>query len=182
MIRINKTPGLALAAAVWLAGCGVSQSKPEKATVEPATAVAAFPLAKDIFSASLRTPGELQAFQQVDLYAKVSSFVRKLNVDVGSTVQAGQVLATMEAPELGSAWPALNRACARRRRCTSPAKPITTVYTKPASRRAPFHRTTWTWPSLSSRAILRRKKQPAPLTVRLPISAITWRSGRPFPA
>ncbi len=103
MITINKTSGLALAAAVWLAGCGVSQSKPENVKAETATAVTAFPLGKEIFSASLRTPGELQAFQQVDLYAKVSSFVRRLNVDVGSTVQAGQVLATMEAPELGSA-------------------------------------------------------------------------------
>lgn len=103
MTRINKTPGLALVAAVWLAGCGVSQSKPDNAKVEPATVVTAFPLGKEIFSASLRTPGELQAFQQVDLYAKVNSFVRRLNVDVGSTVQAGQVLATMEAPELGSA-------------------------------------------------------------------------------
>lgn len=103
MITINKTPGLALAAAIWLAGCGVSQSKPENTKVETATAVTAFPLGKEIFSASLRTPGELQAFQQVDLYAKVNSFVRRLNVDVGSAVQAGQVLATMEAPELGSA-------------------------------------------------------------------------------
>ncbi|WP_229254439.1 efflux RND transporter periplasmic adaptor subunit [Dyadobacter sp. NIV53] len=40
------------------------------------------------------------AFQQVDLYAKVSSFVKKLHADVGTEVQQGQLLATMEAPEI----------------------------------------------------------------------------------
>jgi membrane fusion protein (multidrug efflux system) len=53
-------------------------------------------------SSSIQLPGELVAFQQVDLYAKISSFVRKLYVDVGSEVKAGQLLATMEAPELNS--------------------------------------------------------------------------------
>jgi RND family efflux transporter MFP subunit len=47
-------------------------------------------------------PGELIAFQQVDLYAKVNSFVKTLTVDVGSEVKAGQLLATMEAPEINS--------------------------------------------------------------------------------
>lgn len=42
------------------------------------------------------------AFQQVDLYAKENSFVKKLYVDVGSEVSAGQLLATLEAPELTS--------------------------------------------------------------------------------
>lgn len=42
------------------------------------------------------------ANQQVDLYAKVSSFVKKLYVDIGSEVKTGQLLVTMEAPELNS--------------------------------------------------------------------------------
>jgi len=61
-----------------------------------------FVLEKARFSTSLNVPGELIAFQQVDLYAKVNSFVRKLYVDVGSEVREGQLLATMEAPELQS--------------------------------------------------------------------------------
>lgn len=93
-----------LIAAVALAGCGVSQSKTDTRKDEAASvpAVATFALEKNIFSASLRMPGELVPFQQVDLYAKVNSFVKKLYVDVGSTVSAGQVLATLEAPELSS--------------------------------------------------------------------------------
>lgn len=51
---------------------------------------------------TIRIPGELAAYQQVDLYAKVNSFVKKLHVDAGSQVQAGQLLATLEAPEINS--------------------------------------------------------------------------------
>ena len=47
-------------------------------------------------------PGELAPFQQVDLYAKVNSFVKKLYADVGSEVKAGQMLAELEAPEISS--------------------------------------------------------------------------------
>lgn len=61
-----------------------------------------FLLEKGRFSTSLFVPGELIAFQQVDLYGKVSSFVKKIYVDVGSEVKEGQLLATMEAPELQS--------------------------------------------------------------------------------
>jgi RND family efflux transporter MFP subunit len=61
-----------------------------------------FPLSKGKLSTSIRIPGELIAFQQVDLYAKVTSFVQKLNVDIGSQVSTGQLLAILEAPELNA--------------------------------------------------------------------------------
>lgn len=67
---------------------------------DPPTQV--FALKKGQLSSSLQIPGQLIAYQQVDLYAKVSSFVKKLYVDVGSEVKAGELLATMEAPELNS--------------------------------------------------------------------------------
>src|SRR5688572_4121635 len=72
----------------------------EAAPVVAATEVVT--LQKGMLSSSLQIPGELIAFQQVDLYAKENSFVRKLYVDVGSEVKAGQLLVTMEAPELNS--------------------------------------------------------------------------------
>ncbi|GAA4795600.1 efflux RND transporter periplasmic adaptor subunit [Olivibacter ginsenosidimutans] len=61
-----------------------------------------FKLTKGQLSSALKIPGELLAYQQVDLYAKVNSFVKKLYVDVGSVVTTGQLLAVMEAPELNS--------------------------------------------------------------------------------
>ena len=43
---------------------------------------------------------ELVPFQEIDVYAKESGYVKKLNVDYGTRVQAGQVLAVLEIPEL----------------------------------------------------------------------------------
>ena len=59
-------------------------------------------LQKGRLSTNLYVPGELIAFQQVDLYAKVNSFVTKLYVDIGSEVHEGQLLVKMEAPEIQS--------------------------------------------------------------------------------
>jgi multidrug efflux pump subunit AcrA (membrane-fusion protein) len=50
--------------------------------LQPVTEV--FPIQRGRLSSSLQIPGELIAFQQVDLYAKENSFVKKLYVDVGS--------------------------------------------------------------------------------------------------
>ncbi len=67
-----------------------------------AVPVEVFSLKKGSVSSELKLPGELIAFQNVDLYAKVNSFVRKLYADVGSEVREGALLATLEAPELAS--------------------------------------------------------------------------------
>jgi len=49
---------------------------------------------------SLSVSSELVPFQQIDVYAKESGFVRQLNVDYGTHVRAGQVMAVLEIPEL----------------------------------------------------------------------------------
>ena len=79
--------------------------KEKKSATAVTTAIAApeaFILNKSNLSTSFRVPGELMAYQQVDLYAKVNSFIKKLNVDVGSEVKAGQLLAELEAPEINA--------------------------------------------------------------------------------
>ena len=43
---------------------------------------------------------ELVPFQEIDVYAKESGFVKHLYVDYGSRVQAGQLMAILEIPEL----------------------------------------------------------------------------------
>lgn len=50
----------------------------------------------------VRLPGELVPDQEVMIYAKVPSYVQTLKVDVGSKVMQGQVLMTLEAPEINS--------------------------------------------------------------------------------
>lgn len=45
--------------------------------------------------------GEFRAYQDVDLHAKVAGYLRKINVDIGSVVKVGDVIAVLEVPELG---------------------------------------------------------------------------------
>lgn len=79
------------------------EEAPKNKVEAPAVpAVETVPLQKGMLSTSLSIPGELIAFQQVDLYAKENSFVKKLYADVGTEVRTGQLLASMEAPELTS--------------------------------------------------------------------------------
>jgi len=49
---------------------------------------------------TLTLSSELVPFQEIDVYAKESGFVKELNVDYGTRVQKDQVLATLEIPEL----------------------------------------------------------------------------------
>ena len=90
---------------VLLGSCNGEEHAKLKKT-DPAVEVAAetqvFSLKKGRLSSSLKIPGELIAYQQVDLYAKENSFVKKLFVDIGSEVKEGDLLVTLEAPELGS--------------------------------------------------------------------------------
>lgn len=95
-----------LVAATLFSACSSSDGESnEKKENKPAATVApaeTFSLEKGRLSTALYTPGELIAYQQVDLYAKENSFVKRLYADVGSEVRDGQLLATLEAPELGS--------------------------------------------------------------------------------
>jgi len=49
---------------------------------------------------SARLPGEILPFQKVSLHARVTGFVEKVDVDRGSVVKQGQVLAALSAPEM----------------------------------------------------------------------------------
>lgn len=78
------------------------EKKNEPVIAAAPAAMEVFALGKDKLATAFQTPAELIAWQQVDLYAKENSFVRKLMVDVGSEVKAGQLLASLEAPEINS--------------------------------------------------------------------------------
>jgi RND family efflux transporter MFP subunit len=49
---------------------------------------------------TLTLSAEFRPFQEVNVYAKVSGYVREMHVDVGARVKAGDVLAVLEVPEL----------------------------------------------------------------------------------
>jgi multidrug efflux pump subunit AcrA (membrane-fusion protein) len=46
--------------------------------------------------------GAFHAYQQVDVHAKVTGYIRKIYVDVGDHVKTGQTLAVLEVPELSA--------------------------------------------------------------------------------
>ncbi len=67
----------------------------------PATALVA-PVVRGDLSSTLTVAGEFQPYQEVELHAKVSGYIRQIKVDIGDRVKAGQVIATLEVPELNA--------------------------------------------------------------------------------
>lgn len=83
-----------------IAGCAAPSDEMEDTKAIQPAPVPTFVLSRDSMPSSLKIPAELIAYKQVDIFAKVSSYVKNLNADVGSNVKAGQLLASLEAPEL----------------------------------------------------------------------------------
>lgn len=72
------------------------ESTPEK----PAFALDVVSLALSNPTNHIKLPGDLMAWNETKIYAKVKSFVKTLHADRGTRVHKGQLLATLEAPEL----------------------------------------------------------------------------------
>lgn len=66
----------------------------------PAVIVGVTRVVRKSLGREITLSSELVPFQEIDVYAKESGFVKKLNVDYGSKVKAGQVMAVLEIPEL----------------------------------------------------------------------------------
>ena len=69
----------------------------------PAPAPAAVEVVRVVSKAvdrQVKLPGEFEPYLAVPIYAKLPGFVKRVPVDRGSTVRQGQVLMTLEAPEM----------------------------------------------------------------------------------
>ncbi|SNT36852.1 RND family efflux transporter, MFP subunit [Granulicella rosea] len=75
--------------------CKSAPPAPVTAITVPVAVVGRADLAND-----LTVTAEFTPYQSVDVMAKVAGFVKAINVDIGDHVQAGQVLATLDVPEL----------------------------------------------------------------------------------
>ena len=49
---------------------------------------------------TVEEPGQIEGFEEAPLYAKLAAYVDKVNVDIGSAVKQGDVLAVLRIPEL----------------------------------------------------------------------------------
>jgi membrane fusion protein, multidrug efflux system len=86
-----------LAAAACGGGHGASRAAPVTAG---SAAIEVVRVVEQSLDVPLSLPGELTAFQSVAMFPRVTGFVKAVNVDRGSKVRAGQLLASLEAPEL----------------------------------------------------------------------------------
>ncbi len=66
----------------------------------PVVGVAVQKVERAALSQGLRIAAEFRPFQEIDVHAKVAGYVKKIYVDVGDRVRAGQPLAILEVPEL----------------------------------------------------------------------------------
>jgi RND family efflux transporter MFP subunit len=71
-----------------------------KAPAEQPRAAAVVAVTRGNLASSLTVAGQFQPYQQVDLHAKVSGYIRWIKVDIGDRVRQGEVLALLEVPEL----------------------------------------------------------------------------------
>lgn len=75
-----------------------TEHKEQKAEKEPAVEMAVVQSLKP--AKQLTLPGELKPWNKVSIHPKVKGFVKSVNVDRGTLVRKGQILATLEAPEV----------------------------------------------------------------------------------
>jgi RND family efflux transporter MFP subunit len=79
---------------------GGKTAAPAAAHDEGPATVDAVRVVEQPLDVQLSLPGELTAYQTVAVYPRVTGFVRAVNVDRGSRVRTGDLLVTLEAPEL----------------------------------------------------------------------------------
>jgi RND family efflux transporter MFP subunit len=92
-------PVLAFTMLIAASSCSGGGDKQVQAS-GPAITVGVTKVVKKSLGRQLTLSSELVPFQEIDVYAKESGFVKKLTVDYGSRVKAGQVMAILEIPEL----------------------------------------------------------------------------------
>jgi membrane fusion protein, multidrug efflux system len=88
---------------VSMTACGGRESAAPATTAAAATGPAAIDVVRVVeqsLDVPLSLPGELTAFQAVAVFPRVTGFVKTVNVDRGSNVRTGDLLVSLEAPEL----------------------------------------------------------------------------------
>jgi membrane fusion protein, multidrug efflux system len=96
--RTVSVAGVLMAFALAAFGCArdreaVSQTAPQVSVVHPQRGAMAL---------SIDLPGDLVGYYEAALHAKVTGYLQSMGVDKGDEVKKGQVLATIQVPELRS--------------------------------------------------------------------------------
>jgi RND family efflux transporter MFP subunit len=88
-----------IAAAIILSSCGDNKAAETRA-VPAAVHYDIATIEKEPLEQMVRLPAQLSAFEEVSIFPKVNGYVKDVKVDIGSRVHQGQLLMTLDAPEL----------------------------------------------------------------------------------
>ena len=117
-----------LLSACLIAGCGGDGAA--KASTGSAAAVPSVAVVKvnrhDLYE-EITIPAEFRPYNEVELHAKVSGYVKQMNVDIGDKVKQGELLAVLEIPELQDE---LDHAVATQQRAAADYKDAHLAYTR----------------------------------------------------
>ncbi|UJB18563.1 MULTISPECIES: efflux RND transporter periplasmic adaptor subunit [Lysobacter] len=98
LIRIALALAVSTALLAVLSGCGRSSAESAPASAVPDVLTVQAKAADAAYDLSL--PARAQAGESAQLYARATGFVSERKVELGDKVAAGQVLATISAPEI----------------------------------------------------------------------------------
>jgi len=104
--RVLLIGAATLAVAISIAAAGIFIRARSEQAVAQWTEKQAIPtvvlakLQKGATKQTLTLPGSIQAYNRASLYARVNGYVKSWNKDIGAQVKAGEVLATIDAPDL----------------------------------------------------------------------------------
>jgi HlyD family secretion protein len=92
--------GLAIVVAAMVVGCDRSSEKKASQSAQGMTTVEVVRPQRRTVRRTVGEPGQLEAYEITPINAKVSGYVRRWTVDIGTKVKRGQMLAILSVPEL----------------------------------------------------------------------------------
>lgn len=95
----RRSLAFVLLACVGAAGCGGKPVAAAKSVSEPPSVRLVQPSVRKIVRV-VGQPSFIQAYEHTAIYAKLTSYIEKWNVDIGDKVKKGDVLATLFMPEM----------------------------------------------------------------------------------
>jgi membrane fusion protein, multidrug efflux system len=96
VLAVGLTAGLVLARELWIG----RQSSELEQQYQQGQRVLCTQVLHAPKSRQLKYPASIHGFVETPIYAKVAGYIKTISVDKGDRVQKGQVLATLESPEL----------------------------------------------------------------------------------
>jgi RND family efflux transporter MFP subunit len=86
--------------ALALSACAGRGEPARQEAAEGPPTVAVVKVIRADLSTNLNLTGEFEPYQEVDVMAKVAGYLKTIKVDIGDRVREGQLLATLEIPEM----------------------------------------------------------------------------------